>query len=231
MPVLFGEIDAPLPVLPGGRVHLYAAGLGRPAETVWGHLTEAERGRADKFRVPRIRDQFIQARGWLRVLLAHYLKCDPAAVPILVADGGKPLLPPETGLHFNLSHTDGLALYAVACTPVGIDVERVRNVPDAVGLAQRFFSAREQSLFRALPAEEVQACFLRAWTRKEAVLKATGRGVQSLDCCEVSFGATEPVSVVSLDGDPAAKDRWLLHAWEPEPGFVAAMAVERPTGN
>jgi len=227
MPVLFCELDAPLPEPPGPRVHLYAAGAHRPAEAVVHHLTAAERGRADRFRVPRVRDQFIQARGWLRVLLAHYLNCDPAAVPILLADGGKPLLPPETGLHFNLSHTDGLALYAVAGAPVGIDVERVRRVPDALGLAQRFFSPREHALLRDVPAEQLQPCFFRAWTRKEAVLKATGRGVQSLDCCEVTFLDGEEARVLSLDGDSTAGARWRLHTWEPAPGFVAAVATER----
>ncbi|WP_020471614.1 4'-phosphopantetheinyl transferase family protein [Zavarzinella formosa] len=225
MPVMFGKIESPFREPPGKRVHLYVSRGAELVESLWCHLTESEQIRANRFRVARIRDQFIQARGSLRVLLAHYLRCEPLAVPIFLADGGKPCLPPETGLHFNLSHTDGLAAFAVAETPVGIDVEQVRIVPDAIGLVQRFFSPREHSQFCELDPTEIPAAFLRAWTRKEAVLKAMGRGVQSLDCCEVTFRTDEPPAVVSLDGDSTVGDQWKLHTWDPQPGFLAALAM------
>ena len=72
-----------------------------------------------------------------------------------------------------------------------------------------------------------QAAFLRAWTCKEAVLKALGRGVQSLDCCEVTLADREPAAVCSVDGDGRAGERWELMAWTPRAGYLAAVAVEK----
>jgi 4'-phosphopantetheinyl transferase len=225
MPVVYCQIEAPRPAVAPGETHVYAAPLGDPTPFL-PFLTADECDRAGRFRLGRIRDQFIAARGRLRALLGHYLNVEPRAVPVLYADGGKPHLPAAYPLHFNLSHTDGLAVFAVGRARVGVDVERCRAVPDADGLVSRFFSRRECDRFSALPPGARPDAFLRAWTRKEAVLKAIGRGVQSLDCCEVTFGEDEPAAVVSLDGDAAAGPRWELFTWEPAPGYLAAGAVE-----
>jgi 4'-phosphopantetheinyl transferase len=151
----------------------------------------------------------------------------PHTVPVLYADGGKPHLPEGYPLHFNLSHTDGLAVFAVGRSRVGVDVERVRPIPGADGLVSRFFTRRECGQFHALSPDDRPAAFLRAWTRKEAVLKAIGRGVQSLDCCDVTFGSDEPPALIELEGDRSAGAGWELFAWEPAPGYMAAGAVEK----
>ena len=119
-----------------------------------------------------------------------------------------------------------LLLFAVGHTRVGVDVERIRAIPDADALVMRFFSRRECDQFQALPPSARPAAFLRAWTRKEAVLKAIGRGVQSLDCCDVTFGTDEPPALLELDGDRSAGRRWDLFGWEPAAGYLAAGAVE-----
>lgn len=189
-------------------------------------LTDSERARAERFRLQRIRDQFMAARGRLRLLLGHCLNLEPQRVPLLYADSGKPFLPEEHGLHFNVSHTEGLALFALSGSRVGIDVERDRIIPDASDLVRRFFAKRECEEFMRLPPEARNAAFLRAWTRKEAVLKAMGRGVQSLDYCEVSFAESEMPCVRCLDGDASAGERWHLHAWQPQERYHAVVAVE-----
>lgn len=224
MPVVFCEIDAPRPGVPVGETHVYTAALDDPVHYL-PFLTAEEQDRAGRFRLGRVRDQFVVARGRLRALLGHYLGLEPRAVPVQYADGGKPHLPAGYPLHFNLSHTDGLAVYAVGRARVGVDVERCREIPDADGLVSRFFSRRECDQFHALPPPARPAAFLRAWTRKEAVLKAIGRGVQSLDCCEVTFGEGEPPAVLTLDGN-RARDHWELFTWEPAAGYLAAGAVE-----
>jgi 4'-phosphopantetheinyl transferase len=225
MSVVFCQIDAPRPAILNGETHVYAAPLGEP-EPYLPLLTQEERDRAGRFRLARVRDQFVAARGRLRALLGHYLGLAPRDVPVQYADGGKPHLPADYPLHFNVSHTDGLAVYAVGRARVGVDVERCRTIPDADSLVSRFFSGGECARFNALPPADRPGAFLRAWTRKEAVLKALGRGVQSLDCCEVTFGPDEPPAVVRLDGDPAGGRKWELFTWEPAPGYLAAGAVE-----
>jgi len=227
MAVVFCEIEAPRPSVPDGETHVYAAPLD-DATPYLSLLTSDERERAGRFRLARVRDQFVAARGRLRALLGHYLGLPAREVPVLYADGGKPHLPKGFTLQFNLSHTDGLAVYAVGKARVGVDVERCRAIPDADGLVTRFFSRRECTQFHSLPTEARPGAFLRAWTRKEAVLKAIGRGVQSLDCCEVTFGEDEPPALLGLDGDAAAGRRWTLFTWEPAAGYLAAGAVESP---
>lgn len=226
MPVVFCEIDSPRAAIADGETHVYIAPLGEPGALAT-LLTDDEQFRANRFRLTRVRNQFVAARGQLRELLGCYLGISPKAVPMLYADGGKPHLPPEYPLEFNLSHTDGLAVFAFGTTRVGVDVERERAIPDAEGLVSRFFARREIAEFMAVPPPRRQAAFLKAWTRKEAVLKAIGRGVQSLDYCEVTIAEDEPPAVRSIEGDASAGDRWQLFTWEPEVGYLAAVAVEK----
>jgi 4'-phosphopantetheinyl transferase len=227
MPVTFCQIDCPQTAVPNGDTHVYVAHLA-DAGPFFPLLTDEERSRAERFRLGRVRDQFVAARGHLRALLGRYLSIEPRAVPVLYADGGKPHLPTGYPLHFNVSHTDGLAVFAVGHARVGVDVERIRPIPDADGLVTRFFSRRECAQFHALSPAERPAAFLRAWTRKEAVLKAIGRGVQSLDCCDVTFGEGEQPALLELDGKRSAAGSWELFAWEPAAGYMAAGAVELP---
>jgi 4'-phosphopantetheinyl transferase len=174
----------------------------------------------------------VSARGQLRIILGRYLGVEPRAVPITVEHNGKPILDPSlgSGLHFNVSHSEALAVYAVTqCGRVGVDVERPRYIPNAEGLVERFFTPRERVQFFALAASERQPAFFRAWTRKEAVLKAIGRGVQALDQCDVTFGPDEPEQLLRLGDDTAAASQWFLRSWQPQADYVAAVAVQRST--
>src|SRR5688572_21494529 len=137
MPVVFCDIESPRPRLAERETHVYSVALGEPTSFL-PLLTDDERSRASRFRLERVRDQFVVARGRLRQMLGNYTDLSPTTVPLLYADGGKPYLPDEYGLHFNLSHTDGLAVLAFSRSRVGVDVERERIVPDADGLVSRF---------------------------------------------------------------------------------------------
>lgn len=225
MPVFFCEIDSPGASLPEGETHVYSCPI-QGADSLIQFLNDEERARADRFRVERMREQFIVARGRLRTLLAHYLVMRPGDIPLHYGEQGKPHLPEEFGLHFNLSHTDGLAIFALSRDLVGIDVERVRSITDAENLVARFFSKRECEEFLSLHPDARSTAFMRAWTRKEAVLKALGRGVLAIDACEVTFAEYEPARVRCLDGDHSAGSAWELSTWEPALGYLAAIAVK-----
>ena len=131
-------------------------------------------------------------------------------------------------IHFNLAHSGDLALLAITRVgPVGIDVERIREVKDAADLVARFFCARENELFQRLPAIEKPGAFFNLWTRKEALLKATGEGIgKALSEVEVSFLPGEPASLVSIAGDTDRAARWSLHELTPAAGYVGAVAIE-----
>ena len=210
------------------EVHVYLAppdGLPCGIEELAALLTPDERDRAARYRAGTVREQFIVGRGLLRRLLGAYLDTAPHAVPITYILNGKPVLV-DSPLHFNVSHTHGLAIIAVADRRVGVDVERTRTIPDAAGLVERFFSPAEQAAYRTLPAEHQNAAFFRGWVCKEAVIKAAGASVQYLDGFDVELDPAKLPGVLAVRHASLAGEGWSVADWEPAPGFAAAIAVE-----
>jgi 4'-phosphopantetheinyl transferase len=198
-------------------------------EEIGSLLTPDERDRAARYRAGTVREQFILGRGVLRQLLAGCLGCSPHAVPITYILNGKPVLV-GSPLHFNVSHTNGLAVIAIAHQRIGVDVERSRIIPDADGLVGRFFSRAEQEAYRRVPADRRSAAFFRGWVCKEAVIKAAGASVQYLDAFDVELDPVRPPAVLAVRHHALASNGWTVADWEPASGFVAAIAVESAGG-
>jgi 4'-phosphopantetheinyl transferase len=228
------ELAPPRPALPGDEVHVWRALLDAPAERVrrlLELLASDERERAARFHFERDRRRFTVARGVLRGILGGYLNTAPAALRFVYGAQGKPALAPEQdagGLRFNVSHSEGVALFAFARgRELGVDVERVSPRVSCEEIAGHFFSPGEVARLRALPAELREAAFFDCWTRKEAYIKARGEGLSlPLDGFDVSLGPGEPAALVANRLDPAEVARWSLLALAPWPGFAAAVAVE-----
>lgn len=216
------------------EVHVWRASLELPSPEVQileQNLTEEELERADRFHFQRHRARFIVARGLLRTILSRYLKIEPRRLRFLYGPKGKPELAGDTGrrgLCFNVSHSHGLALYAVTHgREIGVDVECIR--PDVAGekIAERFFCPQEAAMLRELPAEVRQQAFYTCWTRKEAYLKAIGEGITlRLAQFEVSVTPGEPAVLLSINGDPKEASYWSLKELDPEPGYVGTLAVK-----
>src|ERR1043166_6068483 len=152
-------LEAPeRPHLADGEVHVWRACLRQDQGTLlacWESLSADERERAGRFHFRRDREHFVTARGVLRDLLGRYTGVEPRLLRFSYDRYGKPALSGGAGgapLHFNVSHSNGLALYAVTrgCE-VGIDLEFVREDFATLEIAERFFSAREVSALRARP--------------------------------------------------------------------------------
>jgi 4'-phosphopantetheinyl transferase len=210
-----------------GRLDLEAETLGR----LWAILSPDEQNRAKRYRFAKDRDAFVAARGMLRGILSRYLDLSPEALRFDYSVHGKPFLPGELDgarLRFNLSHSHGLALCAVASRrEVGIDVEYQRPELADESIAERFFSAREITTLRLLPSSLQRAAFFACWTRKEAYMKAVGRGLTiPLDRVEVTLAPGETVALLSTEGGPADAGRWSLRELEPGAGYAAAVVVE-----
>jgi 4'-phosphopantetheinyl transferase len=117
-------------------------------------------------------------------------------------------------------------LLAVADRAVGVDLECVRQIPDMANLVERCFAAEEKAKWRELSREAQPLAFFRAWTRKEAWLKAVGKGFSfPLEQLAVTFVPGEPSRVLSVRGDPVEASHWWLDSCEPAAGHVAAAAV------
>jgi 4'-phosphopantetheinyl transferase len=214
-------------------VHVWAAHLDPDPDALArlaNILSTEEQARASRFRFERHRNRFITARAVLRSLVATYLDCAPDELQFEYGPNGKPALATpfaESGLSFNLAHSEDLALVAVTqLGPIGVDVEKIRPVSDADKLVARFFSPRETALFQSLPAAEKNDAFFNLWTRKEAWLKATGEGIaHSLNRVEVTFLPNEPARLVALPESAGPGEAWILRELLPAPGFAGAVAL------
>jgi 4'-phosphopantetheinyl transferase len=221
-------------ILPEGHAHLWSWKLDPPAARIaWlrSLLSPEEEQRACHFLFPAARDRFIAGRGQLRVILGRYLGEDPASLQFAEGAAGKPFLVRDCAgetLHFNLAHSGRLAFLGVACgLNIGVDIEQVALPPDAEQIVTQFFSVREAGEFRSLPPEIQAEAFTSLWTRKEALLKATGEGIaHRLREIEVTFRPGEPSRVVSLPPDWGSA--WSLESLSPRPGFLAAVAAPHP---
>jgi 4'-phosphopantetheinyl transferase len=211
------------------EVHVWDADLDRVREdALAASLSNDERERGRCFHFERDRRRFVAARGLLRFLLGRYLDVHPAGVRFGYGPGGKPYLASADGLRFNVSHSGGLALLAFAwCREVGVDVERVRPVPEAEDIARRYFSPFEEAELRRLPEGERTAAFFRCWTRKEAFVKATGDGLsRPLDGFDVTMAPGEPARLLRVAGEPEVARGFWIEDVSPGRGFTAAVAVE-----
>jgi 4'-phosphopantetheinyl transferase len=221
----YGHPQPPFPS-PVPEVHVWAACLEVPPEALRSLITTlslSELERADRFKFEQHRNRFVVARGFLRAILGRCLQTDPRAVDFGYGKQGKPFLSgpfARSGLHFNLAHSDDLALIALTLAgPVGVDVEQVRFLADADQLVARFFSVEENATFSGLAQAQKPAAFFTLWTRKEAQLKATGDGIGSL------VPLVHPTESRAGDRLSLRSGLWTLKDLTPAPGFAAAVAV------
>lgn len=216
------------------EVHVWAASLcvaPGALETLRAALSPDEKERAGKFKFEKHRNRFIAGRAVLREILGEYLHARPEALRFSCSANGKPALAAEfasTRVHFNLAHSEDLALVAVTrIGAIGVDVECIRPVKEMDELVARFFSRRETELFGKVRSDEKTAAFFNLWTRKEALLKATGEGItRSLSLVEVSFLPGEPAQLLAIAGDASTAAQWQSRELSPAPGFTGALAVQ-----
>lgn len=227
---------APL-VLPLTSVHLWQIDLTISTELsacLERMLSPGERQHAGTFCFAHDRARFVAVRATLRRLLGGYLALPSERVTIREGIHGKPFVdqtgPKGMRLHFNVSHTDGLALLVFTWgREIGVDVERVRPLPALDEIAERFFAPAERAALAALPAYQRLHGFFACWTRKEAYLKAQGAGLTlPLDRFVVSVAPHEPACLLAANDEPDAPSRWRLEALAPRPGYLGALAVAGP---
>lgn len=192
-------------------------------------LDPAEQDRAGRFRFEADRRAFIAAHALARSMLAEQGGLPPGDWRFIAGSAGKPELAPQHGrpwLRFNLSHCRSLVACAVASTDdVGLDVEDLDRRPMPPGLAERFFAPEEAAWLADLPPPAHQDGFLRLWTLKEAVVKASGEGL-GLGLERFAMRLQPPAL---RQGPPqlGAPERWRLLQLQPTPRHWLALALRR----
>jgi 4'-phosphopantetheinyl transferase len=187
-------------------------------------LSPAERERAARFIFERDRRRYLIAHIALHDILSRYLPIEAAHLSFDLGPNGKPKLhqaPTPSGIEFNLSHSNEMALLAVAHgREVGVDVENGREKFEFQEVAERFFTAKEVAAMRGLPSTLQRQAFFKCWTSKEAFLKAKGTGLSgALDEVEIALGDDEQVRIA------ANVPNWWLFELDPIAGYEAALVV------
>ena len=215
-----------------GEVHVWRIKLQQPGsllEKFRSTLEADELHRASRFHFEKHRSGFVVARGFLRDVLSRYLKSKPEVLRFSYGDYGKPAL--DSRLKFNLSHSHEIALLAITeDKQIGVDVEHIRADFATEDIARRFFSHSEVESFNRLPTEEQVAGFFRCWTRKEAFIKATGRGLsQPLDAFDVTLAPGVAATLLRVDEDDAS--RWSMSDIDAGEHYAGALVVEGSISN
>jgi 4'-phosphopantetheinyl transferase len=219
-------------ILPDEEVHVWRVDLRaweKEADSLFALLDPEEQERAARFKFPGPRNQFLISRALLRRALGGYLRIAAREVRFRTTANGKPELAGNSDLRFNLSHTEGVTVFAIARhRQVGVDVERIREDTNAMELAERFFSRPEVQWLQSQPASEHVPSFFSCWTAKEAYIKAHGEG---LSMPLRSFGVLPALATASsklrlkVYDDPEEARRWSIWQLELGPGLRAALAV------
>ena len=194
-------------------------------------LSPAENARAARFGTEALRRKYIAGRSSLRFVLGRTLGIEPAAVPIRRGVRGRPELATAGSTlapDFNISHTRGGAVIGIAHgspagTRIGVDVERRDRMLAADRLARKFLSEDEQAVLRGLDADRRRLQFLRYWTCKEAMSKATGDGLIA-PFARLTVDIDGALRLVS-GPPPYLPAHWRLHAAAVPAGFFATIAL------
>ncbi len=163
--------------------------------------------------------QYLTAHYYLRLLLSKKLNEESSHIKILEHENGKPYLQYHTKLNFNISHTKNLVLIAFSEFQVGVDVEQEERSSDMVQILEHFFSKKELESFLQQPESIKSRAFYTGWTRKEAILKATGEGLSALKNNEVSFDPDASKPIIS---DSSTHEIFLAD-FIPAPGYCGCV--------
>ncbi len=194
-------------------------------------LNDEERARADRFYFTKDLNRFTIARGLLRMLLADYMSIQSEDIIFVYNQFGKPEIPKNIyckKISFNISHSEDLALFAFAIERmIGVDVEFIRARVSFREIATRFFSPSEVRELYSLPDKLHKEAFFNGWTRKEAYIKAKGKGLAiPLDSFDVSLTPGKQVLLLDSRDEPGIFYEWFMDELFLGNDYKGAMIVE-----
>jgi 4'-phosphopantetheinyl transferase len=209
------------------EAHVWRASLNQPAdimEKLAPFLSSDECQRAERFHRPTDRWRFIAGRGILRKIISAYLALAPDKAQFVYNEYGKPFISDDQNrgaLSFNLSHSNGMALYAVTRRRrIGVDIEYMRGDFATLEIAERFFSKDEFEVLKTVPTDQKTRAFF---------IKAIGMGVSyPLDGFTVSLMPDVAPALLKVDADATEAARWKMYELDAAEGYAAALIVENP---
>ena len=178
-------------------------------------LDKNEIGKSLKFHFQKDRASYVISHGALRMLLGKFLRKPPASLIFKTGINGKPLLENAPDVHFNISHSGECTLIAIAGSDVGADVEKINYDFDFHSVLQGNFSVAEQAYILAGKHET----FFKFWTRKEALAKFTGQGLNDdLKLLPANDGLNVATTLINASGD------LLVYSFKINSGYYCSVA-------
>jgi 4'-phosphopantetheinyl transferase len=158
----------------GSDVHVWKFPAIRLSSSL---LNKAEIKSAERFRFEGDRNRYSVGRHALRILLSKYLSINPAELTFYANGGLKPEIKnPSAGIHFNISHSGDWVIIGFAAQELGVDIEKIDPGFGFQDLLEEHFSTEEKDFIAE--ATDTRHAFYYLWTRKEALTKAWGTGLQ-----------------------------------------------------
>lgn len=182
-------------------------------------LSEREKLRSFNYHKKNDSLRFLTGRAMLRKLLGKLLNIHPSQLIIEQGDNKKPVLKfPQSKLHFNVSHAKNKVLIAVDRHPIGVDIESAENAFNGPVIGKKVLSTQEQ--FSIIQSENQRREFCLLWTRKEALVKAIGKGIDD-----------DIANIPSLDGrykiwglHSEHTPEWTIQSYSNESDYIYSLA-------
>ncbi len=211
-------------------VHLWSAALDArqfPPEHYWTSLSADEQQRAQRFATRELRERFIIARGLLRRLLGAYLQQAAHRLIFSYTEKGKPFLQNAAPFCFNMSHTNTQVIYAIAQQAVGVDIEQIRDNLKHEELTRLLLCEAELRAWQAVPLAQRRLSFFRTWTRKEALLKASGKGLAG-NMRQLCLPLSPQVLALHDYFTPIENHAWTLYDLPQQQQSVGCLVTQSP---
>ena len=196
-------------------------------------LSGEESARADRFYSRKDRDAYVVSHGVLHCILSKYLGVDPSSVSFKHDHCGKPCVSPEINsmrLSFNMSHSGNFAVYGIKIDSlIGVDIEYMRPDVDIDSISEYAFTSAEREELGSLCTEERICGFYNCWTRKEALVKAIGRGISiSLTDFDVTLSPGVLPRLLRVAGNIDSPENWRIFDINVKDSYAGAVAVIDP---
>ena len=197
----------------------------------WSLLDDAEKARAGKIKNILLRNYYVQTHGRLRDLLAQVINDAPEKISIATTEYGKPYLVDYPGFVFNLSHSANMLVIAIGWEcQLGVDTEHYKQRANLSALVDKCFADEEAVYWKNLPEIQKTLEFYRFWTRKEAFVKATGKGIAlGLNSCVIN--PENPTEFLRVPVNCGQVTTWRLCDIDLGQGLSTALATDKKQVN
>ncbi len=184
-------------------------------------LNSDERQRAQRYHQKADMRRFLYTRSLLKIVCGNYINQPPSGIYFTVGEANKPELRSNAGWHINVSHSGNWILLAIGRVQVGVDIEKINpqfNFQDILALS---FTAEEQGYVQA--HMDSQRRFYQLWTRKEALVKATGKGMDNAFGQVPSLDGLHVVASDLIGGD----GNWVVRSFAVADDYLATLAYQQ----